>query len=228
MEASDIMYDMVYRFSVGTQLKRIREARDKTVEDVADVLEMTVFEIEAIEAGNYDDLSTELVQAYVKACDTFGDDIVSDAKLVSQIYVLGRLLEDFLNQDLCKHEMAFALADVVCRSVRMAYKYQDPSENMSEIERNMLIRVCTGIKNSLDTCEYVPASVPGYGAVPIDDVDDIDVLEEWVDDDYCDAEYEDECEAEPYVSVEEDPPVIVPEEFITEQDSVDMETGIDG
>ena len=233
--------DLTLRTSIGVQLRRIRRARGKDVETVAASMGLSVSDVEAIEDGTYEDLDYESIRAYVSSCGTDCWDIVDEAKLVSQIYVLNQLMEEFLGQDLSRHDMAAAVADVVCRAVRTAYGYYGDETSAAATERDIVARVCDGVRASIDSCEYVPCAVPEARTVPIDEsLEDIlaealDGYEEF-DDGFgpggADWDADDGLHicmpVDGMPSVDDDPPVIVPEEIISDQDSFDMEVGNDG
>lgn len=179
--------DKMLCVTIGVQLGRIRKARTKTLEEVAFAMDLPVFVVEQIEDGEYENLNEDVINSYISACGMESFDIVKEAQLVTKVHGLAVLFEEFLNQDMTKHELALALSDVICRTIRMAYNYETELTNGVELESEMIMQVCSGLRKSLDNCEYAPELVPEYTYEPVvdekDEIMDDMIVEEDVEED---------------------------------------------
>lgn len=147
--------DKLFCVALGMKLRQIRERQGLSVEEISAMMAVSSDIVSMVEEGEYADVSIGLIGDYVAFCGFEDFDIVTESKLVMQAYDLSCILEEFLRQSLGVHDMAMALSDVLRRVVRM-----DRDGLTSRKELELLGRVCVGLKDSLDSCEFVPGSVP--------------------------------------------------------------------
>ncbi|MBD5584587.1 MAG: helix-turn-helix domain-containing protein [Clostridia bacterium] len=150
--------DKLFCVTLGTKLRQIRERQGLSIEELSARMALSGDIISMIEEGEYGNMSVGLIGDYVAFCGFEDFDIVTESKLVMQVYDLSCLLEEFLYLGMGNHDKALALSDVVCRVVRTG---RDGLTSLEELE--LLGRVCAGLKESLDSCEFTPDSVPKVG-----------------------------------------------------------------